>query len=1174
MKKILPFLSLLIFSQLAGTTTTDASDYKETRVATRFQIFVPPNNDQTARYSAIIVTAAAGTVADPCVVDLIDDGADGDVDDTLVGVELKAGESLVRYIKDGDVNDDYGSDGPWDGDYMRVESTLPVAVHIVTDSFWQHDWAPSTNGTLRGTTFYLYSSYRSRDVNVFAYEDDTRIMLRDVTQGEPLTGSGVSQIDTDAEREPLFVVDLDAGEDLWIRRGMGGGVLEAGRTYQLVATKPVTSLVGAISTNGIRDGGGFVPSANGSTVGDDYLFTVPHDAGLIREQEIRVVAFDPGVTVTLEGWDEQSGSFQNITTTTLGRFEHLDHVGGPHALFRLRAVGGVVAVFEANWLETGAIGTSDIASFVSGRYGPAGEHDFLIYMGPPGIESNTSQNGTFSHVYLFSKEGAQGVVIEDADTNGQIFSRTVDIPALGMVDVALDATEYNALDQPSLGKRPYLRVSSPSPIAAMMSNWNDNWLAYATAVVVRNPEISLIAPDTLDVGGSATITGSLANLGAVGLVNAEVRVMLPEGMSYTSATLGGAGPTRVESGTTTTLIFEVGPLAIDAVLPLSLDVTLDAAQAGSLLHIEALATGYEGGSDVSSVTDASIRVIDNSVATLSRLAATGGDASVDLTWDIAGAPSALVLEYKRASASTYQVANSTPLVYSPTGSTQQMTYTHTGVTNGVLYDYRLRAIGALGAEEVVGPVSARPVDLTPPDVPSLAVVDTSGQVVLVSQTGMESDLAGIIIQRRPLSSGTWSTLTPSVVSPSSFVDDLATIGQTYVYRARSRDFAGNASGWGAEVEATPQVPEDRTFDTILAFEDMIGPGENDWDYNDFVVRLEVSLDYGTEGLEQFSVTYEPMARGAGYIHSLEHNIAINGTWSAALITYDPSAPEVELAREDRTGSGPIAWAIFADTREALPPVVGNFSNTDARQASFESALVHKRLEVVLDQPSLDPVAPAHAPWDLYLHLPFLALPNEVHRPEFGGAVENTSYEAELAGRPLDFVIELDATQLAWPFEGYPIWRSFDHYKERALGALVNLPISPRALEASFHKFRDVPSGVCGLALPDPDRDQDGSPDCVDACEDDPDKILPGQCGCGLAEPATCARAHEIEAQTCVSLESSCAAAVSICEVDEAACPAAIVLCEQACAQWPVCSGQVTLTASGAEAAIALTAPCP
>lgn len=43
--------------------------------------------------------------------------------------------------------------------------------------------------------------------------------------------------------------------------------------------------------------------------------------------------------------------------------------------------------------------------------------------------------------------------------------------------------------------------------------------------------------------------------------------------------------------------------------------------------------------------------------------------------------------------------------------------------------------------------------------------------------------------------------------------------------------------------------EELMFVIIFVFEDMIGFGENDWDYNDFVVRLEVSFDYGIEGFE-------------------------------------------------------------------------------------------------------------------------------------------------------------------------------------------------------------------------------------------------------------------------------------------------------------------------------------
>jgi len=32
-----------------------------------------------------------------------------------------------------------------------------------------------------------------------------------------------------------------------------------------------------------------------------------------------------------------------------------------------------------------------------------------------------------------------------------------------------------------------------------------------------------------------------------------------------------------------------------------------------------------------------------------------------------------------------------------------------------------------------------------------------------------------------------------------------------------------------------------------------------------------------------------------------------------------------------------------------------------------------------------------------------------------------------------------------------------------------------------------------------DSDHDGTPDCHDACPNDPNKIVPGACGCGVAD---------------------------------------------------------------------------
>jgi len=45
-------------------------------------------------------------------------------------------------------------------------------------------------------------------------------------------------------------------------------------------------------------------------------------------------------------------------------------------------------------------------------------------------------------------------------------------------------------------------------------------------------------------------------------------------------------------------------------------------------------------------------------------------------------------------------------------------------------------------------------------------------------------------------------------------------------------------------------------------------------------------------------------------------------------------------------------------------------------------------------------------------------------------------------------------------------------------------------------------GLCGCGVPDTDTDGDGTPDCHDACPEDPDKVEPGACGCGVPDTDT------------------------------------------------------------------------
>lgn len=103
--------------------------------STYFQIYVPPNNDAVRRDAALIVTA----IYDSTYFQIIDDGADGDTDDSKSGM-LMAGQSYVLYIRDNGINDDarYASGGTlkWDGDYFIVHSDKLLYASQSTNSDW------------------------------------------------------------------------------------------------------------------------------------------------------------------------------------------------------------------------------------------------------------------------------------------------------------------------------------------------------------------------------------------------------------------------------------------------------------------------------------------------------------------------------------------------------------------------------------------------------------------------------------------------------------------------------------------------------------------------------------------------------------------------------------------------------------------------------------------------------------------------------------------------------------------------------------------------------------------------------------------------------------------------------------------------------------------------------
>jgi hypothetical protein len=120
--------------------------------ATHFTVFAPPNNSNNGRHSMLIVTAQSSGTNGRTQVDIVDDGADGDSDDSY-SVSLARGQSQVIYLRDGAINDDAG--GVWDGDLFDVRSDAPVTVLLATRSDWEHDWVPGDNNRMLSQSFFI-----------------------------------------------------------------------------------------------------------------------------------------------------------------------------------------------------------------------------------------------------------------------------------------------------------------------------------------------------------------------------------------------------------------------------------------------------------------------------------------------------------------------------------------------------------------------------------------------------------------------------------------------------------------------------------------------------------------------------------------------------------------------------------------------------------------------------------------------------------------------------------------------------------------------------------------------------------------------------------------------------------------------------------------------------------
>lgn len=525
-------LIVLCFQAVAMMATGEASTY--------FQLFVPPNNDAVARDVCLIVTA----FYDSTEFEIIDDGSDGDTDDSVTGM-LMSGQSYVLFIRENGVNDDapHRGESPTkqDGDYFVVRSSNLVTTSMSTNSDWQHDWVPSTSKKGVGKRFFVYApptSNSPRDLNILAYTDSTEVTISKISQ-TPLQGSGYTQVDYE-KAEIVLQQQLQVGEDIIYATTSGRDLLQTGFTYLVETSEEVALQYGALYQNA-KDGGGYVPAKNGGSAGELFYFTVPVQSA--REQEIRVVSWDQQNAISLDYYDGSAWvNLQTATLDSLKTFDWISTSGNRTKVFRVACSSGKkVSVFEANWLETGSPGTSDIATTVSAESGTSAGKKFIVYMAPPGNEQNVSNpfTGTkftkATHAYLFSRYGAT-VRVRDAFSMGQKYDSTYIIAPGRYADCALDLAEwqaiYNGDGNPQSGpERPYLLIESDEPISVLNTNFNDNWMTYFGSPQVQSFQLQGNATQsTASPGDTVIVDASLTISSPNGLDSARWEIFIGDGV--------------------------------------------------------------------------------------------------------------------------------------------------------------------------------------------------------------------------------------------------------------------------------------------------------------------------------------------------------------------------------------------------------------------------------------------------------------------------------------------------------------------------------------------------------------------------------------------------------------------------------------------------------------------
>lgn len=524
---------------------------------TKFQMYVPPVIENNNRNVCLVITA----FTDSTSITLTDDAADGDNDDSFSGI-LMRGQSYVRYIKDGTINDDAG--GKWDGDYFTVSSNKSVIVYQSVNSDWEHDFIPSDNGTMTGSTFFVYvntSPFSNRDINVFTYFDNTNVRINDISVSGS-NNTGLTSVNPLPNNNLLVNLNLNINQDLINTSSTGRNLLNNGKSYMITTSKPVTVQYGSLYTNA-RESGAYVPGQTGSTLDSLFYFNIPSDYK--KEQELKIASYSNNVTLQVD-WLNNGGNWVQLQSFNLNQYQtgnFQDNGSQNENKFRAYTNGGKVSILEGNYLQSSLGGISaDIYSYAASDRGNNAGQNLVVYLAPPNKISNCvdpatglkysqlSSDGLFSHIFIYANYDNSSVRIRDNNLSG-IVDTTVNLSAGKYYHYKVNKTKYNQISSNGTTV-PYMRITSTKPITTATSNWSGDWMSFANDAIADNISVTNNTSKTeITTTDTCSYFAYLTNRSGASLTATSLTVTIPDGLLYQSSTLTNEAGVSLGAGTYT-----------------------------------------------------------------------------------------------------------------------------------------------------------------------------------------------------------------------------------------------------------------------------------------------------------------------------------------------------------------------------------------------------------------------------------------------------------------------------------------------------------------------------------------------------------------------------------------------------------------------------------------------